>query len=147
MVLLALPYQQSSVTYHENGTHYTWWETLTTPDSSCGGGYYVKTLPFHERSWWWSPTLARWRRIQWTLEDVTRSVTGPGWDLHWSWAYMDAYECHEERYPPGVVFPLRRQLDQAMNAAIADGKLVAYAVAESQPLVLSPPFHCVFHIS
>ena len=107
MVLLSLPYQQISVAYHENGTHYTWWETLTTPDSSCGGGYYVKTLPVHERSWWWSPTLGRWRRIQWTLEDVTRSVTGPGWDLHWSWAYADAYECHEERYPPGVVFPQR----------------------------------------
>ena len=107
MVLLSLPYQQTSVAYRQNGTHYTWWDTLTTPDSSCGGGYYVKTLPVHERSWWWSPTLSRWRRIQWTLEDVTRSVTGPGWDIHWSWAYVDAYECHEERYPPGVAFPQR----------------------------------------
>ena len=107
MVLLSLPYQQISVAYQENGKHYTWWETVATPDSSCGGGYYVKTLPFHERSWWWSSTLNRWRRVQWTLEEVSRSTTGPGWDIHWSWAYVDAYECHEERYPPGVVFPQR----------------------------------------
>ena len=107
MVLLSLPYQQTSVIYRQDGAHYTWWETLTAPDSSMGGGYYVKTLPVHERSWWWSPTLSRWRRIQWTLEDVTHSVKGPGWDVHWSWAYVDACECHEERYPPGVAFPLR----------------------------------------
>ena len=107
MVLLSFPYQQTSVTYREDGAHYIWWETTPETDSSMGGGFYVKTLPAHERAWWWSTQLNRWRRIQWTLEDVSRSAKGPGWDLQWSWAYVDAYECHEERYPPGAVFPLR----------------------------------------
>ena len=95
MVLLALPYRQTVVNFTIDGSHYTWYETDQNEDPSIGGGIYVKTLPIHTRSWWWCQRLNRWRRIQWTLEDVARSPRGPGWDVQWSWAYADAFECNE----------------------------------------------------
>ena len=107
MVLLSLPYRQTAVTFNLDGSHYTWYETDQNEDPSVGGGIYVKTLPIHTRSWWWCDRLNRWRRIQWTLEDVGRSHRGPGWDAQWSWAYADAHECHEECYPLTDAYPLR----------------------------------------
>ena len=74
---------------------------------SVGGGIYVKTLPVHDRTWWWCQQLGRWRRVQWTLEEITRSDTGPGWDIQWSWAYMDASEIHQERVAGPQGYPLR----------------------------------------
>ena len=107
MVLLSLPYRQTVVTFNNNGAHYTWYETDEDMDPSIGGGIYVKTLPAHERSWWWCERLNRWRRVQWTLEDIARSSKGPGWDVQWSWAYADAYECNEEWYTGDDVYPMR----------------------------------------
>ena len=111
MVLLALPYRQSEVVFGIDGNHYTWFETPPRADASVGGGIYVKTLPVHERSWWWCQRLNRWRRILWTLEEIARSERGPGWDIQWSWAYVDAMECHQEQatsaqgYPMSVWYP------------------------------------------
>ena len=107
MVLLPLPYRQTEVFFEANGSHYTWWETVPGADVSVGGGIYVKTLPVHDRTWWWCQQLGRWRRVQWTLEEITRSDTGPGWDIQWSWAYMDASEIHQERAAGPQGYPLR----------------------------------------
>ena len=107
MVLLSLPYRQTEVFFRGDGSHYTWYETVADTDPSVGGGIYVKTLPVHERSWWWCSHLNRWRRVQWTLEEVARSSKGPGWDIQWTWAYADASECHEERCAGNIGYPLR----------------------------------------
>ena len=78
MVLLSLPYRQTEVFFGDNGNHYTWFESAPGADASVGGGIYVKTLPVHERTWWWCQQLNRWRRVQWTLEEIARSERGPG---------------------------------------------------------------------
>ena len=107
MVLISLPYHQTEVFFGDNGGHYTWYETAPGVDASVGGGIYVKTLPVHERTWWWCHQLHRWRRVQWTLEEINHSERGPGWDIQWSWAYVDARECHQEQSTSTIGYPLK----------------------------------------